>query len=275
MRLSIVLIIIVCLFIPLSTDEIPPSEILPIQTIGDTKAILNHYLSAGVVEYQRSSFSEALENFIAAETAGLRTPELLYNIGNCYFMLNDIPMAIIYFRRALMMNSSFLPAQKNLHFVMSVTRDNQLGDTGSPESENLLANLIMSVYYYFSINALLVLSLCLLAIIVIIVHIQWKFVNLDRTVLRFVNFVLLFIFLIVAALCISRIYIVVTNDEAVITETAVNVMSGPSDGFTRLFTIHTGTVIKIQKIEEDWTQMRTLTGYSGWIQSDTYKKVRE
>jgi tetratricopeptide (TPR) repeat protein len=261
--------------ITLSAEEIPAPEILPIQTFGNTKAVLNHYLSAGVVEYQKSNFNEALENFLSAETAGLRTPELLYNIGNSYFMLNDIPMAIIYFRRALMMNSSFQPAQKNLQFVMSITRDNQLGDTGNPTNENLLANLIMKIYYFFSINALLILSLCILTIIILIVHIQWKFINLDRTVLRFINFVLLFIFLIASALLISRIYIVANNNEAVITETAVNVMSGPSDGFTRLFTIHTGTVIKIQKIEDDWTQMRTLTGYSGWIKTETYKKIRE
>jgi uncharacterized protein YgiM (DUF1202 family) len=87
--------------------------------------------------------------------------------------------------------------------------------------------------------------------------------------------VLLFVFLIVTTLLISRIYVIANNNEAVITETAVNVMSGPSEGFTRLFTIHTGTVIKIQQTDGDWVQMRTLTGYSGWIPTETFCRVRE
>ena len=113
----------------------------------------------------------------------------------------------------------------------------------------------------------------ILFVIVLLIHIQWRYPNLDRTFIRFANFMLVFIWLGLAGLTIARISMVRTNNEAVVIENTVNVYSGPSESFTRLFTIHEGTVLRIQNEEAGWTQITTLSGYSGWVESEVFKRV--
>ena len=241
---------------------------LSAQLVRETISVEN-YLQIGVIEYNNNNFEKALDNFLLAENTGLINPDLYYNIGNAYFMLNNIPMAIVYYKRALLLNSSHSPARKNLDFVLTITRDSQ-----AQQNENLLNNMIIKAFYYFSLNTLLFIILIIITLIIAIIHIQWRMVNSDRTILRFTNFILLFILLIFIGLAGTR-YHLINVDEAVITNDTVYVYSGPSENFTRLFTIHEGTVCKIQREEAGWTQMTTMSGFSGWINSDTYLKIKK
>ena len=233
-------------------------------------ASVDDYLETGVLEYQNNNFEKALENFLLAERAGLKNPDLYYNIGNAYFRLSNLPNAIIYYKRALLLNSSHKSAQRNLDFVLSITRDRQ-----EAEEDNFVTNLIIKSLYFFSINTLLVIVLTILIIIIALIHVQWRYTNFDRTFLRFINFVFLFIWLGLSGLTASRISLAKNNNEAVITDNIVYVYSGPSESFTRLFSIHEGTVLKIQNEEAGWTQITTLNGFSGWVWSDTYRRIVE
>jgi len=225
------------------------------------------YLQKGVFEYQNNNFSQALDFFLLAENIGVSNPDLYYNIGNAYYMLNNKPLAIVYYKRALQQNSSHKAAQKNLEYVLALTTDSQ-----TEEDEGLLTTVMMRGFYFFSINALLVIILGLFAVFIAIIHVQWRFVNLDATVLRFVNFCVLFVLLFFMGVVGARLFLV-NNNEGVITEQTVYVYSGPSESFTRLFTIHEGTVLKIKTEEGDWTQMTTMNGFSGWIENSTFVKV--
>ena len=207
-------------------------------------------------------------NFLLAENAGLSNPDLYFNIGNSFFRLNNIPYAIIYYKKALLLNSSHKDAQQNLDFVLSITRDRQLD-----MEDNFMTNFLSGSFYYFSINALFVICLIILTLIVLNIHAQWYFSNLDKTILKFINFVLLFLFLGISGLTFARVSIVNNNNDAVIVENTVYVFSGPSESFTRLFTIHEGTLIRIQREEGNWTQITTSGGFSGWISSEVYKNI--
>ena len=233
-----------------------------------TSTNIEDYVKIGVIEYQNNNFDRALDNFLLAENAGLSNPDLFFNIGNAYFRVNDLPNSIIYYRKALLMDSSHKGANDNLNFVLSVIRDRQQ-DT----EENFLTSFFKNIFYFFSINSLLIICLVILAIITALIHFQWRYVKLDRTLPRFINFVLLFIFLCFVSLTVARINQVNNNAEAVIIDNIVYVYSGPNESFTRLFTIHQGTVIKINRHENGWTQITTLNGFSGWIISDAYKRV--
>ncbi|MCL2064929.1 MAG: SH3 domain-containing protein [Candidatus Cloacimonetes bacterium] len=226
------------------------------------------YVRRGIQEYQLNNFERALDNFLLAENTGLSNADLFYNLGNTYFRLNNIPNSIIYYKRALLKNSSHKDARKNLDFVLSVTRDRQL-----ELEKNFLTAFLTAAFYFLSINTLFVICLILLGLIVLSIHFQWAFINLDKTVLRFINFVLLFLLLSLSGVTVSRIHLVRNNNEAVITANSVHVYSGPNESFTRLFTIHEGTVLRIQREEAGWTQITALGALSGWINSDTYRRV--
>ena len=229
----------------------------------------DNYLKAGILEYQKSNFREALDYFLLAENTGLSSPTLYYNLGNAYHQQGKIALAIVYYKRALLLDSAFSPARRNLDFMLSITTDKQID-----LEENAMSRFLTSLYYFFSINTLLCICLSVLALIILFIHLQWLSPEKDNTVFRFLNFLFLFILLGLTIMTYSRIYLVKNNNEAVITESTVYVFSGPADSFTRLFTIHEGTVLKIQKEELNWTQVSTISGYSGWIDSNTYLRIK-
>ncbi|MDD4155140.1 MAG: SH3 domain-containing protein, partial [Candidatus Cloacimonetes bacterium] len=207
---------------------------------------------------------------------GLNNPDLLYNIGNTYFRLDNIPQAIIYYKRALLLDSSYKPAKENLNYAMSLTQDIQ-----SIENNSFLNKFSTKIINTFSINTIFFFIVILLSIIIIFIHLQWIDSNrkistlIDKAILRFINYVLIFILLLFLGLGITRINFVNNFNEAVIFDTISNVYSGPAESFTRLFTVHQGTIIKIHKEENEWSQISTLTGYNGWIKNNSYHKVKE
>ena len=228
------------------------------------------YLKEGVNAYQNNNFMQALDYFLIVENNGLHNPSLFFNIGNAYYRNNQIANAIIYYKKALLLDSSFKPAKTNLDFMLSITQDKQ-----TDLEEHTMTKFLQNNYYYFSINTLIIICSILLLFIILIIHLQWFFRDKDNTIFRFINFVLLFVFIGVTSITITRIYLVKNNHEAVIIDGTVYVYSGPSESFTRLFTIHEGTILKIQKEDLNWTQISTLSGYSGWIDANTYKKIQE
>jgi len=228
------------------------------------------YIRMGILEYQNNNFDIALNHFQAAENKGLSNPDLYFNIANCFYRLNNIAYSIVYYKKALLLNSAHREAKQNLDFMLSITRDKQID-----LDEGFMNNLMTTAFYSLSINSLLSICLILLMVLVLNIHIQWFFVNLDRTILRFVNFVLLFLLLGLSGLVLSRVQMVNKNNEAVVVENTVYVYSGPNESFTRLFSVHEGTVLRINREEADWVQITTLSGFSGWINSNVFVRIKD
>jgi len=231
---------------------------------------INDYVAEGVMQYQHNNFEQALDNFLYAEKSGLINPDLYFNLGNTYFSLNNLPFAILYYKKALLLDSSYSFAKKNLNFVLSLTPDKQ-----TALDDYFLSSFLKKTFYFFSINSLLIFCLLLLTIIVIIIHAQWKFSQLDKTATKFAIFTLLFCFVFLVVITGARISSMKNNNEAVLIDKTVYAYSGPSESFTRLFTIHEGSVLAIHRQEEDWSQISTLNGFSGWIKTETFLRVRE
>ena len=247
-----------------ATDFIPLPSDIAMQPGADI-----NYLQEGINAYQNNDFRQALDYFLIVENNGLKNPSLYFNIGNAYYRNNQIANAIVYYKKALLLDSSFRPARNNLDFMLSITPDKQ-----TDLEEHAMSKFFQNGYYFFSINTLIIISSILLFLIVLFIHLQWFFTDKDNTFFRFINFVILFIFIGFTSITITRIYSVKNNNEAVVIDGTVYVYSGPSESFTRLFTIHEGTVLKIQKEELYWTQVSTLSGFSGWIDVESYRKIK-
>jgi tetratricopeptide (TPR) repeat protein len=73
--------------------------------VADDEALLGavRAYDDGVAAYYDGQYEAALEAFLAAENTGYRSGALLYNIGNTYFRLNRLGMAVVYYERARML----------------------------------------------------------------------------------------------------------------------------------------------------------------------------
>lgn len=218
--------------------------------------------------YKNNDFDNALKYYSELEMKNPKNPDLYYNIGNSYFRLNRIGLAILYYKKALLNNSAHSLAKKNLNFALKFTIDKQ-----DYENQNFITNLIMKAYKALSLNILSVLLLFSLTSFVFIVQRLIKKNSRHSHTLRLLLVVSIFISSIFIVWSSMRYYHYINNNEAVILSSEVNAYSGPGENFSKLFTIHEGLIIKINKKDNAWTLISLSNGFSGWVRTSTYKVV--
>lgn len=82
----------------------------------------NHHIhQQAEAAWNTKSFRVALELYQTAQKERPSCPDILYNIGNCYFQLGRSGMASLYYHRALQLNPVHPEALQNLRFLQAKT----------------------------------------------------------------------------------------------------------------------------------------------------------
>ncbi|MCK4653354.1 MAG: tetratricopeptide repeat protein, partial [Candidatus Cloacimonetes bacterium] len=115
---------------------------------------IDNLFQEALTDFESRDYQNALEKFRSIENEDIINADLFYNIGNCYFRLNEIGKSILYFRKALKVKSNHEPARRNLEFVLSFTKDKQ--ESGS---EDVIRSFWKRLFDSFSINLLAVITI--------------------------------------------------------------------------------------------------------------------
>ena len=225
--------------------------------------------SRGIEAFEEKEYSKALEYFLIIENEGISTPDLYYNIGNCYFRINEIGKSILYFKKALRINSNHKPSFRNLKYVLTFTKDKQ-----SEKESDIIAVAWDRIINTFSLNVSAVLTLFLFCLIIIFINLTiLKYRNREKTVPLFIISVLSFIFIIFFLISFLKWTDSHKNVEAVLISSTAIGYSGPDEEFTRVFTIHEGMIFKVEKNEENWSLIKLPNGLGGWIKTAHFELV--
>ena len=73
--------------------------------------------------YEMGEWTSAIETYDAISSMGVESPQLYYNMGNAYYRLGDYANAVLYYERALKLDSSLTDAQFNLEHVNGLLQD--------------------------------------------------------------------------------------------------------------------------------------------------------
>lgn len=218
--------------------------------------------------YEASEYLSALDIYHKIE-AEYRSPILFFNIGNCYFKLNEIPSAILYYERSLKydpQNENTLANLKQAHKYIS---DNiqEMPTTAFSASwkafvQDRSINFWANLSIYFMIAGFLVLVLALLKV----PEFVKKFSTLLGTLLILVAMFAFF-------LANSARNNLEQDNNAIIFTPKVDVMSEPKDGASRLFVIHDGLKVNIVDENNEWFEIKLSNGEIGWIKKSDCKVI--
>lgn len=247
MRRILLIILSITLSFPVFADEVKDS-----------------LWAKGVETYSEGDFEEALKNFSELENLGYASPELYYNIGNCYFKKeNFIGKSILYYERALKADPSFDDAENNLVLAQEFTLDRI-----DVVPEFVLITWIKQFRDCLSSNSWAYISVGLFALLAIFL-LLFRFshsVGLRKT--SFAISIIALVFAIISFIFSASLDRKMKNeDEAIIMMPVTSVKSSPSSSQSSLFIIHEGT--KVDVIEElgDWSRIELSDGRQGWIVS--------
>lgn len=226
-------------------------------------------ISSGNNAYAAGRYQEAADTYNKVYSQGLESPELYYNLGNCYFKLGDMPRAILWYERAKRLD----PGNDDVNFNLNVA-NSRITDKIEPLPEFFLKRWIRSFISILSTDAwayyglgLFVISLVLLGLYIA------SRILFVRKLGFWAGFSLLFVSLIFLLFSWISYRAVITDQSAIVISPTVTVKSSPDEKSTDIFVIHEGC--KIQLIDHIglWFEIRIANGSVGWMRQDDFEKI--
>ncbi|MBQ4386043.1 MAG: BatD family protein [Prevotella sp.] len=229
---------------------------LPLTTFAVTKAEADS-------AYAKEQYQQAARDYEALLRQGV-SAELYYNLGNCYYRMDQITQAVLSYERALLLS----PGDRDIRFNLQMARSKTI-DKITPESEMFFVTWYRSLVNLQSVDAWA--RLALIALVVAIV-LALVYLFSDRIWLRKVGFfggiALLLVFVLSNLFAWQQKRGLDHRTGAVIVRSAVNVKSTPSQNGTDLFILHEGTRVTITDDSmRGWKQVRVADGKEGWLET--------
>lgn len=220
--------------------------------------------------YEKENFADAASAYESIlKTQGV-SAALYYNLGNCYYKLDDIPHAILNYERATLLDPGDNDIRANLALARGKTIDKVV-----PPSEmffvtwwrNLTTSMSMDTWSYVGIGAflLMLIGICL-----------YMFVSqLAVRKIGVYGAMLMLVLCVIANFCaFSQSMDIKHRSTGVILSPSVTVKSSPSDKSTDLFLIHEGSKVEIlDGSMKDWKEVKFEEGKQGWIPSEAMEVI--
>lgn len=216
----------------------------------------------GVAAYSAGRWNDAAEAWEGIYDAGIRGPEIYYNLASAYFKLGETGKAVLFYERALKADPSNKDIRYNLEFVRGTTQD-RIEDV----PEFILTTWIKKVKYLFSSDFWAVLSLLFFAatLALLLLFLLGSSTGARRTGF-FTGIAALLIAILCFAAAASQNADALRNDEAIVMRPVSSVKSSPSsDAAKDLFILHEGTKVKLLDEVGGWMNIELSDGRQGWI----------
>jgi len=226
-------------------------------------------IAAANDEYAKANYSDAAAKYEEIINEYGFSPEIYFNLGNCYYKLNETGKSILYYERALILNPRYENAKINLQLAQQRVVDNII----QPPPFFLHAwinafSILFSSNQWFWISVALFV-LCLAAVLL--------FAFGYSIALRKISF-----YMAITLFCISIISVsfsairknqILNSNEAIIMTGTVMIKSSPDKSGTDLFQLHEGTKVKIKSALGEWNEIVIGNGNVGWIENRNIERI--
>lgn len=226
----------------------------------------NELYKTASAQYKAGQFEQAQVSYEKIISQGYRTAEVYYNLGNCYFKLNNSGKTILNFERAHRLAPEDEDIAHNLKIAQLKVVDKlipvpQMAIVSS--WNNFTTSQSSKGWGIFALGFVW---------ITLIVFAVYLFVTRKGLVL-FLGILLLLLSVASLSLAIKQSTAEENSDEAVLTITNANVKSAPDVNGTDLFTIHEGIKFQILDHVGNWNKIRLVDGKVGWIEKNLFEKI--
>jgi|ERR1700747_1555896 tetratricopeptide (TPR) repeat protein len=215
-------------------------------------------LEKGNLAYREGKYEEARANYLQLISTGTAAPELFYNLGNIWLKDGEQGRAILNFRRSLVLDPNFTPAQRNL--------DSVLRSIGNPEEHPLYQWLRLRSDFWFTSTAILFWLTAIAALL-------WRATQRLRTAGKIALLVFAPIFVLSLAMTLWVGDGMKDPNLAVVVDQSSDVRFGPAASSRIVVTLGAGQELKLLSERGDWTFCRLDNGLSGWIHTQSIERI--
>ena len=218
----------------------------------------------GNLAYQQKEYQEALQYYQQILSQGYESADLYYNIGNCYYRLNKIGQAILYYEKARRLK----PNDPDIRYNLKLANLRILDKVEEPPRFFLFV-WWDAFKYFFSVHQLTRVIPTLVVLLVMLL-IGWLFIRKDRLrrtalYLAVLTGMLLLLLGYVYSVRIGELKI---HNEAVVLAPSVTVLSAPNEDSADVFVLHEGVKVKIEEVRDKWAEISLPDGKVGWVKQE-------
>ena len=212
--------------------------------------------------YAKEEYKAAQEIYEEIIQSGILSPEVYYNLGNCYYKKNDWANAIWCYEKSIQIKK-----QEKTVYNLNLAKLNII------DKIDLLPKIFYKKWWN-NLTQLLTIKnwqiLTLLSIwIMFLYHLIINKRRLNYKIKILIIFPILLFFISLSA------YYKNNQEEAIIMNSNIILTSAPSNNSTNLFSIHSGTKIEIIDEIGEWINIRIANGNTGWMKRDGCKSLKK
>jgi tetratricopeptide (TPR) repeat protein len=215
----------------------------------------------GVTYFTAGSYKEALQIWTDIYNTGYRSANLDYNIGNAYYKLNNIPLAILFYERAYLLK----PADENINYNLQIART-LIVDRFQEIPELFFIKWYNFVSLFLSTNSWAKISITSFILFLLLLSL---YIYSSRYRHKVIGFWLGVFFIVLSltslAFTIRNKSLVYDSRKAIISSPMVNGKSSPDKSGNDIFVLHEGTKVTVEDEVGEWSEIRLSDGNKGWV----------
>ena len=221
--------------------------------------------------YNEGAYEEAISNYEQILENGEHSAALYYNLGNCYYKLNQTAPSIYYYEKALLLKPGDREIQNNLTFANQMTIDaiEPLPETGLAKIYNsFIGVLAFDQWAYLAVFFILIFVLGYLA------YYFLKYSSQKR-----IAFISSMVSLILCVVALVFAFVQFENykaeQPAIVFADECLVKSEPNNRSTEVFLLHEGTKVQVLESLEEYNKIQLADGKIGWVLQQDLKLLKD
>ncbi len=221
-------------------------------------------IKTGNESYAKGLYYYAIDVYEQVVDSGYEAPELYYNLGNAYYKVNNIPMAILNYERAKILD----PYDDDIKHNLALANAHVI-DKIDIIPEFFMKNRVRNIVNIASSDkwAIISISTFILFLLLFLIYLFSARVGIKK-----ISFwcAILILFISVSSFysALKRKQFLTLKNAAIIISPTVTAKSSPAESGVDLFIIHEGTKVIIEDSIDVWNRIRIGDGTKGWIKKE-------
>ena len=244
--------------------------LLPFAAQAQDDAYVDSLWNAANAAYTEGRWDDAAADYMMISDMGLESASLYCNAGDACFKAGNVPMAIVYYERALKIDPSYSDARYNLQLMNQMIQDRI-----DPVPEFVLKVWVKDICYVMDSDSW---TICFFVFLALALAMLLLFLLSPSVAGRRTGFFTGAAALLLAVLSVSFALMQKSDymnvDDAVIMRPVTSVKSSPSDeSSTDLFILHEGTKVRIIDEVGSWNNIELADGRQGWVRTGDLETI--
>jgi len=219
--------------------------------------------------YSKGNFDKCIKYNEGILSLGYESPEVYFNLGNAYYKVDKIGMAVLNYERAKKLS----PADEDINFNLKLANQRTL-DKIEPAPKLFLEEWWDNLKSMRSEKTWGIRSICCFIVFLFFLGV---FLTSVRTVSKQFGFWLAIVCFILSAVSFtisrSRHNDIVNKNSAVILSSSAEIKNAPAESGTKLFILHEGTKVSAPETNGEWVKVELSSDKVGWVKKSSIEFI--